>query len=147
MIKQCARLLIGLRAERLEIVCLLVLALPMGRFLVKVKIMPNMVNVGWLLNSIKNMRSSDMGKRLVCDSLTEMVINNTVDAEPVRHGHWVDGLDIPETERKKHPYVYLHGSIYCSACWHEAYYDTDYGHQLFDYCPFCGAIMDESEES
>ena len=26
----------------------------------------------------------------------------------------------------------------CSACGNEAYWDTDYGQQLFDYCPYCG---------
>ena len=28
---------------------------------------------------------------------------------------------------------------YCSICNEEAYWDTDYGQQLFDYCPHCGA--------
>ena len=27
----------------------------------------------------------------------------------------------------------------CSECGNEAYWDTDYGQQLFDYCPYCGA--------
>ena len=26
----------------------------------------------------------------------------------------------------------------CSFCGAEAYWDTDYGQQLFDYCPYCG---------
>ena len=29
----------------------------------------------------------------------------------------------------------------CSVCHKEAYWDTDYGQQLFDYCPYCGAKM------
>lgn len=31
--------------------------------------------------------------------------------------------------------------IYCSNCLHEAYCDTDYGEQLFKYCPYCGYEM------
>ena len=97
--------------------------------------MPNMVDVGWLLNSIKNMRSSDMGKRLVCDSLTEMVINNTVDAVPVVHAHWIRSEDADDG--------------YCSVChcdmpmyredWKWKYVETPF-------CPHCGAIMDEPIE-
>ena len=30
---------------------------------------------------------------------------------------------------------------YCSNCNSEAYWDTNYGQQLFDYCPYCGAYM------
>lgn len=26
----------------------------------------------------------------------------------------------------------------CTCCGREAYWDTDYGQQLFDYCPYCG---------
>lgn len=32
-----------------------------------------------------------------------------------------------------------HDYYICSACGSEAYWDTDYGQQLFDYCPYCGA--------
>ena len=38
------------------------------------------------------------------------------------------------------------GIIYCSECENEAYWDTDYGQQLFDYCPYCGARMDGDKE-
>ena len=31
------------------------------------------------------------------------------------------------------------GFYVCSICSREAYWDTDYGQQLFDYCPYCGA--------
>ena len=58
-----------------------------------------------------------------------------------KRGEWIDGLDVPKEEREKHPYVYLHGDKYCSVCYKEAYFDTDYGQQLFDYCPNCGARM------
>ena len=61
---------------------------------------------------------------------------------PVRYGKWIDGKDIPESERRRHPYSYLPECKYCSECHNEAYWDTDYGQQLFDYCPYCGAKMD-----
>lgn len=32
----------------------------------------------------------------------------------------------------------------CSICGNEAYWDTDYGQQLFDYCPYCGSRMSKS---
>jgi len=33
-----------------------------------------------------------------------------------------------------------HDFYECEDCNHEAYWDTDYGQQLFDYCPYCGAF-------
>ena len=65
----------------------------------------------------------------------------TADVVEQKRGEWIDGLDIPKKERERHPYVYLHGEKYCSVCYKEAYFDTDYGQQLFDYCPYCGADM------
>jgi hypothetical protein len=51
----------------------------------------------------------------------------TVDAVPVVHGSWVESeSDI----------------WFCSVCDSEAYWDTDYGQQLFGWCPYCGAKMD-----
>lgn len=49
------------------------------------------------------------------------------DVQPVKRGKWfhINDNDI----------------IYCSECNHEAYWDTDYGQQLFDFCPYCGAKM------
>lgn len=49
------------------------------------------------------------------------------DVQPVRRGRWIHFND--------------DGIIFCSECKHEAYWDTDYGQQLFDYCPYCGARM------
>lgn len=63
-----------------------------------------------------------------------------------KRGEWIDGLDIPKEERERHPYVYLHGEKFCSVCYKEAYFDTDYGQQLFDYCPNCGSRMKEVED-
>ena len=35
---------------------------------------------------------------------------------------------------------------YCSECYGEAYDDTDYGEQLFEYCPYCGSHMENGGE-
>ena len=47
--------------------------------------------------------------------------------QPVKRGRWY--------------HINNEGIIYCSECQNEAYWDTDYGQQLFDYCPYCGAKM------
>lgn len=65
----------------------------------------------------------------------------TVDAVPVRHGRWIKGSETKMI--KKNRYLILADAMYCSECENEAYWDTDYGQQLFDYCPNCGARMDE----
>ena len=49
------------------------------------------------------------------------------DVQPVKRGRWY--------------HINNEGFIYCSECQNEAYWDTDYGQQLFDYCPYCGAKM------
>lgn len=64
------------------------------------------------------------------DDIDEMP---TVEAEPIRHGHWVDMGDFES----------------CSVCngTHLKEYQTYYGKCLWvkmDYCPHCGAKMDES---
>ena len=46
---------------------------------------------------------------------------------PAKHGRWFHIND--------------EGIVYCSECNNEAYWDTDYGQQLFNYCPYCGAKM------
>lgn len=35
------------------------------------------------------------------------------------------------------------GIYFCAHCMNEAYWDTDYGQQLFDYCPYCGNKMEQ----
>ena len=49
------------------------------------------------------------------------------EVQPVKRGRWLHIND--------------DGIIFCSECENEAYWDTDYGQQLFDYCPYCGAKM------
>lgn len=63
-------------------------------------------------------------------SATEGIIAGLPDAdvEPVKHGKWLNNDDKWEFYK-------------CSICGNEAYWDTDYGQQLFDFCPWCGAKM------
>lgn len=57
----------------------------------------------------------------------------TVDAEPVRHGHW-----ITEKEAEERDEIWLWGS--CSVCGHCDWDCTE--SEDFNYCPNCGAKMD-----
>ena len=63
--------------------------------------------------------------------IDEILDAPTVDAEPVRHGHWINHFDdlFPEDS-----------SVECSVC-HE--YEGIMAND--NYCPHCGAKMDEEE--
>ena len=61
----------------------------------------------------------------------------TIDAAPVKHGSWKYGYN---------PDVGIL-CYFCSACGKEAYWDTDYGQQRFDFCPKCGADMRGGDEN
>lgn len=56
------------------------------------------------------------------------------DVQPIKHGRWESPVSVGN------------GIKFCSVCRNEAYWDTDYGQQLFDYCPYCGARMDLGDE-
>lgn len=58
----------------------------------------------------------------------------TIGAEPVRQGKWIYGM------------LDNCNQYYCSECGNYAYWDTDYGQQLFDFCPRCGAKMREGKQ-
>jgi len=53
----------------------------------------------------------------------------------LRGSEWVEGKVF------KNPKNYFPSITYCKKCKHEAYYDTDFGAQLFKFCPFCGEKM------
>lgn len=62
----------------------------------------------------------------------------TIDAEPVKHGKWIVHLD-----------RFANGAEYfnygeCSEC-HDIFYgmETIGNHPIWDYCPSCGARMEE----
>lgn len=55
---------------------------------------------------------------------------------PVQHGQWKYGYCKEAGMR----------CYFCTTCGKEAYWDTDYGQQLFDYCPKCGSHMSIGEK-
>ena len=69
-----------------------------------------------------------------------LALTPTVDAEPIRHGHW----RADET-------VYTTGEVWCSVCRTLYYigdlYDVGGGNNLPNYCPNCGAKMDQEEQT
>ena len=72
-------------------------------------------------------RDSDGYECEECDYAHAMLYvkaQKAIKMQPVKRGEWT-GDDIKS----------------CSICGNEAYWDTDYGQQLFDYCPYCGADM------
>ena len=60
----------------------------------------------------------------------------TIDTKPIKHATWKYGYC--EEARIT--------CYFCSVCGKEAYWDTDYGQQLFDYCPNCGSQMGMGEK-
>ena len=63
--------------------------------------------------------------------MTEVHYAPTIDAEPVKHGKWVD----------KWGGKYANQSYRCSVCGEHAFEDGKRWY-LSDYCPNCGAKMD-----
>ena len=55
----------------------------------------------------------------------------TVDAEPVRHGHWINNFD---------DLFPMESTVECSICGEKEWMMTIINH---NYCPNCGAKMDE----
>ena len=74
----------------------------------------------------------------IADLIEIIETQPTVDAEPVRHGHWlaVKGWDdvIGELDNAE-----------CSVC-HETQEGEYWAKTYYKYCPNCGAKMDEVEE-
>lgn len=69
----------------------------------------------------------------VKDDLEDMIESApTVDAEPVKHGHWIDDWDI--------------GCSVCSECDDSFLWEDFNGVREFNYCPTCGCKMDEVTE-
>lgn len=70
-----------------------------------------------------------------CSTIRLINTQPTIEAEPVKHAKWVYGYCKAQEIK----------CYYCSNCGNDAYWDTDYGQQLFEFCPYCGARMDERE--
>ena len=56
---------------------------------------------------------------------------------------WIKGkyMTVPPKKRSERKNGYMPSFFYCTNCTSEAYWDTDYGQQLFEYCPYCGFHM------
>lgn len=74
-----------------------------------------------------------MGKDCDWGSIAHINMMPTIDAVPVRHGKWCEGTE-----------CYSDDFIVCSVCG-EAFNVIDNDTYRFDYCPNCGARMDEDE--
>ena len=80
------------------------------------------------LNKCKEDPLFDPDMARICFAISIFIENMAAaDVQPVKHGRWFHLTD--------------ESIVYCSECNSEAYWDTDYGQQLFDYCPYCGAKM------
>lgn len=73
--------------------------------------------------------------------LTEAIAawNRRADTVPVVRGEWKQGREFSSYPRVP----FIGDAYYCSNCEEEAYWDTDYGQQLFGFCPNCGAKMED----
>ena len=101
--------------------------------------MSRLIDADALLNNVKRaVRTDDLATTIavgICkEHINEMP---TIDAVPVVHGHWIS---YPECLAYDEAYLDIH--IVCSNCkdvWNIIDNEADY----FDYCPHCGAKMDE----
>ena len=99
--------------------------------------MPRLIDLGDVLAvinaSMLNLEDTDENRAM--QKAISML--PTVDAEPVRHGHWCVTQAYPHT-------------VYCSECFKrfaQAHWQVwEDGSLPRDYCPNCGAKMDEVEE-
>lgn len=83
----------------------------------------------------------------LCDDSSgpvEEVTEPTVEAEPIRHGHWIDRADKIDAAYGRHHYQcnicarYLDGHVGGTEDW--------WDYEAPNYCPNCGAKMREVEE-
>lgn len=59
----------------------------------------------------------------------------------MKEAEWIKGKYMTNIPKKSKGGDYVHSFWYCTHCTHEAYWDTDYGQQLFEHCPYCGYHM------
>ena len=97
-----------------------------------------LIDADALKNTIKNMPNDYYCDLCIGDALKEIDNAPTVDAAPVVRGEWRQGKEFSTYPRVP----FISTAYYCSNCEGEAYWDTDYGQQLFGFCPNCGARMD-----
>ena len=107
--------------------------------------MPRLIDADVLCDRLINAwnTAEKESEQLICGVMAKVVTpivvgTPTVDAEPVRHGHWlaVKGWDdvIGELDNAE-----------CSVC-HETQEGEYWAKTYYKYCPNCGAKMDEVED-
>ena len=69
-------------------------------------------------------------RNTIDDCIDLVNVCSTIDAEPIKHGHWI-------TDDSK---VYLKHK--CSECGYKSEVPTCMGEPIFTYCPICGSKMD-----
>ena len=79
--------------------------------------------------------------RLINEAATGTMARTLLKAKDTLYSQQRYVIDVQPVKRGKWLHFNSDGIIFCSECKHEAYWDTDYGQQLFDYCPYCGARM------
>ena len=82
-------------------------------------------------HSLRSPRCCDCDWSEAMDDVDDM---DDVEIEPVRHGHW-----ITKTRHEHYPSGKEYEEDYCSLC-------SMRGSIEYDYCPHCGAKMDEAFE-
>lgn len=82
----------------------------------------------------RNEKIAESIYRFLCDGIEECD-DATPDVPERKVGKWIDAK----------PGSGLIGKV-CSCCGNEAYWDADYGQQLFDWCPRCGAEMEGEDD-
>lgn len=109
--------------------------------------MPRLIDADALMAQLKaiRIRSNDLTidyKRGHSDGIITAVEYAddapTADVAPVVRGEWKRGREFSSYPRVP----FIGDAYYCSNCEEEAYWDTDYGQQLFGFCPNCGAKME-----
>lgn len=95
---------------------------------VKVEDVVDLLNKRLEQSSYKNL-AVQYEIRVIINKLAELP---TADLEPpIVHAHWTTNKD---------------GEPYCSNCNEDPPWDDRGGNWLTEYCPYCGAIMDEEAE-
>lgn len=97
-----------------------------------------LIDADYVLEGCNGFRNNPSRKFNNGMALVEDIVKNapTVDAKPIRHGHWIP----------VNPDVYGAEQFECSVC---GVYSGDglCRKELdYEYCPNCGALMDEVEE-
>lgn len=102
-----------------------------------------LIDIDPIIEKLKN--AIYLGKRIGEDTANLEAVLADIEAQPTaeKKGKWTHGKDMPPMKhRNGKPKKFWPSLKYCSCCGHEAFDDSDWGEQLFDFCPYCGAKME-----